>query len=177
MRRPNKNKSDRTQTGSGFLLQSLSFLRLWPRLTSRWGPSCRSPSPTLVTPPWAGRTATTHSSRSGRGGRGARGRQLHRPRRGALALHHDHLCRRPVGRGRLREQIKLSKLLRNEQFRVECNESNCQKKVKLVLDWQRFFVGPEVRATDVRGWGRGYKSHYCFYLDTRKGNAIDSQLV
>lgn len=93
-----KTNMDRSSTEFWFLLQSLSF-PLRPLFISHWGgPSCWSPLQKQAPPPWAGRTATTHSNRSYRRDREARGRRLHREHRGVPSVHHDRLYRKPVDR-------------------------------------------------------------------------------
>lgn len=89
-----------------FLLQSLSFLHR-PLFTCHWGPSCWSPSQKPATPPWAGRTVTTHSKRSYRGGREARERRIHREHHGVPSLRHDRLCRKLVDQVHLLDRVHL----------------------------------------------------------------------
>lgn len=100
-----KTQMDKSSMEFLFLLQSLTFL-LRPFFTSHWGPSCWSPLQKQATPPWAGRTVTTHSNHSYRQNREAQGRRLHREYHGVPFLRHDHLCRKPVDRVHLREEVK-----------------------------------------------------------------------
>lgn len=104
VREKNPKQVTKPKIFHGVLLQSLSF-PLQPLFTSQWGPSCWSPSQKPATPPLAGRTVTTRSNRSHRRDREARERRPYRERHGVPSLRHDHLCRKPVDRDHLMEEI------------------------------------------------------------------------
>lgn len=114
---------DKSSTELWFLLQSLSF-PLRPLFTSHWGPSCRSPSRKPATPPWAGRTVTTHSNRSGRRYREAQECRMCREHHGVPSLRHGRLCRTPVARVHLKDETQ-------KRVQVKHRHSVCPAEVPL----------------------------------------------